>query len=864
MNKKNCFKKIISLTLALFVLFNMSFAFSADNKDTAADSEITEIMDVLRLLGIIPDYYDYNADFNGKASRADFSDAVYKIMNTGTYSTETLYYYDVPKTHWAFDAISYLTERKIIGGSSDKLFEPDADIKQTEAYKILITAMGYGEYAENNGGYPSGYIKAASMTKISLGIPSKTDVTRRDMFVMLYNAMLTNIMESDSYTADGNTYRVNKDETFLSINQGIYYNTGVLTAAEQMGIKNIIPTEDDEVIIDDKQYKSDINLADFLGENIEVLYRYDRTNDEKRIIRAKKSGVTESLSINAEKDTSFDSDSYTLKYIDENDKSKTVQISRSATFVYNGREIGDNISKALSDVYADIKLIKNDAQYDVVIIKEYFNIVADIIDTDSKTIYDKVNPSKNISLDEDKYDKLNIWKSDTQTADFEDITKGNIISAYISKDGTYADVYISGKTAEGTVSQISTEGGDTYLYIENIGYKCIDQSLVSTVKAGDKAILYLDRKNHIAYADVPMSGSFAAYLINSVISDDFSPKLKAKYLKEDGKIEYADFAEKAKVDGVTYKTAAEIMKALTSDGSAKSRLMLCKTDSEGNIKEADTSTRDSRYEGENTLQTEVGYKTSQRYKSSGVIGALINMDSNTKVFCIPSKGDVSNDDEKDFAVLGYNTIDNDTFLNAESYKTTEDGGMAKYVCIYNYNMNRFKSATLPVLVSDVSDALNSNGQSVKCLNGYQDGNAVSFKAEEDFDIDSVGITSGCFVRVALNSDNEITQARVLYDPSKTDGKTSSSDINNDYRTVVGYANCIADGVMYIGENSGGEKTLGIKTSGLSVLVYDSTQREKVKTGTVNEAKIYKNYADDCSKVVLLTRFMAPAVLVIYK
>lgn len=92
MNKKNCFKKIISLTLALFVLFNMSFAFSADNKDTAADSEITEIMDVLRLLGIIPDYYDYNADFNGKASRADFSDAVYKIMNTGAYSTETLYY----------------------------------------------------------------------------------------------------------------------------------------------------------------------------------------------------------------------------------------------------------------------------------------------------------------------------------------------------------------------------------------------------------------------------------------------------------------------------------------------------------------------------------------------------------------------------------------------------------------------------------------------------------------------------------------------------------------------------------------------------------------------------------------------------
>ena len=199
-----------------------------------------------------------------------------------------------------------------------------------------------------------------------------------------------------------------------------------------------------------------------------------------------------------------------------------------------------------------------------------------------------------------------------------------------------------------------------------------------------------------------------------------------------------------------YKTAAEIMKALTSDGSAKSRLMLCKTDSEGNIKEADTSTRDSRYEGENTLQTEVGYKTSQRYKSSGLIGALINMDSNTKVFCIPSKGDVSNDDEKDFAVLGYNAIDNDTFLNAESYKTTEDGGMAKYVCIYNYNMNRFKSATLPVLVSDVSDALNSNGQSVKCLNGYQDGNAVSFKAEEDFDLDSVGITSGCFVRVAFN------------------------------------------------------------------------------------------------------------------
>ena len=207
----------------------------------------------LEALGILPESADSFAQ-KTEITRAEFAYIAARAAGCSDMSggDDSAYFLDVADDSKYKNAIGSAVKLGLMRGTDEYTFEPDRAVAYTEAIKVTLCLLGYEWMAEASGGYPSGYIKAASMTKISLGIPSKTDVTRRDMFVMLYNAMLTNIMESDSYTADGNTYRVNKDETFLSINQGIYYNTGVLTAAEQMGIKNIIPTEDDEVIIDDK------------------------------------------------------------------------------------------------------------------------------------------------------------------------------------------------------------------------------------------------------------------------------------------------------------------------------------------------------------------------------------------------------------------------------------------------------------------------------------------------------------------------------------------------------------------------------------------------------------------------------------
>ena len=232
--------------LCCLLAFSMCSGFAVGNAETQSEtvtntvtvsSEIQEMMSVLRLFEIIPEYYDYNVPVASEVTRADFTAAVARLIGKNTYSGANVYFYDVPRTHWAYNEISNMAELGFINGSGNKVFNPDAAITKGEAYKILLSVMGYGAYAEFNGGFPAGYIDVASRVEITKGVSNGNKLLMSDMFYLLYNAMKANVMEP-SVSGSGVVYEEKEGESLLSVYRDLYYGEGVVLGANSDTVYN--------------------------------------------------------------------------------------------------------------------------------------------------------------------------------------------------------------------------------------------------------------------------------------------------------------------------------------------------------------------------------------------------------------------------------------------------------------------------------------------------------------------------------------------------------------------------------------------------------------------------------------------------
>lgn len=862
------FIKTVSIMLTLVMASGIISAQGGVYAASASQEVAAEAIDALHTFGFVADYHDYNADFEGNAIRADFFDILYKILNPGDYKTEQLYYYDVPANHRSYQAISYLTENGVISGSGDKLCRPDEKITFNEACAAALNAMGYGTYAKALGTYPAGYTKAAEEVGITKNVSRSEYMTRRDMFILLYNAATVNIPKD--IMINGRKTSVNKgdeDRTLLSVNHDIYYNKGTVTAANCIGLDGTIRDNSDEVIIDDVKYTSDVELFDYMGEEIKFFFRYDEHLDRKTVIWASLTGKTKVLNITVNHDAVFNPENFQLKYTDGVNRVRTVNIEKGVSLIYNGGLVTENVSEILSKDEYELKLAEDkNGKYSIAVVRAYVNIVAGTIDNKEYTVYDKVTAGNSVNLDPDKYAFIKMTQMGEVGIEFDDISENAVLSVYKSKDGKFIEIIKSGKTAEGMLENIRTEDEGKYFTVDKTEYFCSDSNADSGVRVGINVKLYLDFADKVAFAEYNTSNiRFAAYMLKGTMNDD-ETCLRIRMLCENGKVEFIYTAEKIRVDGQMAKTASDMMvKLADANGAFKSQFVLYALDDEGRIKEIDTQQYNEDLENKDSLRVDVEYAERMRYKTSGILGPLALFDSNTKIFLIPQRGNIPDADNSELEVIKMGDIENDSFINAETYKVRNEGGIAEYAVVYGYDRGGYKNAVLPVLISSVTQVLNEDDEIVECVKGYQANNYVELKVEAGKSVKSKNIGRGSLVRVGLNADKEITKADALYQPGG-EYTTSSTELNNSYRTVVGYANSYANGVLYVGEDRASVRTLGVKTNGVPVIMYDSdeTKDNSVRSAVIDEIKTYQNSASAPSKVVVITRFMAPALIVIYK
>lgn len=113
------------------------------------------------------------------------------------------------ENHWACNAAMIANHLGIAEGDQEANFRPDEKIAAQEFLKMVICLLGYKEVAEQQGGYPIGYILQASKYGVTNSVPLITDkpVTREQAAKILCNSLDIPLMAMTSF-GENNTYTI--------------------------------------------------------------------------------------------------------------------------------------------------------------------------------------------------------------------------------------------------------------------------------------------------------------------------------------------------------------------------------------------------------------------------------------------------------------------------------------------------------------------------------------------------------------------------------------------------------------------------------------------------------------------------------
>lgn len=837
-----------------------------DEKSSVMDRETENALEVLRLLDIIPDYYDYNTSPDEQITRAEFANVIARVIKADEYTGEGIYFYDVPQTHYAYNAIYALTQMGIINGVGDNLFEPDEAIDSAAAYKIVLTVLGYNKYAEYNGGYPSGYIKTASRLKLLTGSAANTFMTRSEMFTLIYRALTTNLFEVTSISTNGtDKYEASDEQTLLTRYYDIYYETGIVQGAQMVYIGNRDLRNRDEVIIDDNTYTSDIDLSDSLGEEVEFFVRRDRNAEINHIIWAKNTGKTDVVNIDGDDVSHFDKQSFTLSYFDKKGEIRTLNLDRGITVVFNGKVAEQGLEEIFNMPHYALKLISSDKKYDTAIVKAYENYVVDIIDNHSAVVYDKEQPQRSLKMDSSLYDYMKITQAGSEVK-FDNIEQNMVLSAFMSKDSRYLEVVVTDYKIDGVLDGISYDEDNIKLSVNGEKYIMPKDTVVENIpKAGDTVTLFMDCADKVAYINVASDTAFAAYFINMARTGVIDESLRFKVLNQNGTIEVHDCSDRLVLDGKKISDLSEAEKQFrTEEGEFNPQLALIKLNSKKEIAEIDTAyVRPGVEEESNSLSLNMP-SAARFYKYIGVFGGVSAINSSTVIFKIPSEPEGAED--KDYYVTNNSEFSDDGTYVVESYKTKERVGYEEFL-LYSYDVNadvRVDNA-LPVLVDSIVTMLNEDNETVEGLSGYQGAAETILAAGKNISFTNMGIKPGMLVRPMLDRNGNVSDAQIIYDPEKKGTYNTTGQFNARYGMEIGFVNDVVGDVIKFGFTDPLTVNSVIPRRSAPVLVYDaSDDRHPITEGTLMDASTYRNMKDDCSTVVVIRNYSNPRLFVIYK
>lgn len=840
-------KKFILMVISAIIAFSAAIPYVSAESESDYSTYQNNV-ELLTALGVISKDID-TSNMNAAAQRAYLIDMAIGLRNIRSMTVSSSGFSDVTDTTKCANSIKIAEAIGIIDKSADGLFHPDSQVKEIEAYKVVLNILGYVPTIVSTANNDE-YHKAAATANLSKNIITDSNgcLTMEQLVRLFTNALSAEVM----YSFQGNSYATN-GTTALEEFSGIYSGTGQISSIYDMNTNDGYIKRTDKIYIDGVEYLFDKNTSveQYLGYEVKYYYK-ELDNDELEIIYM--SPTKRNFSVTIEYGSIYSYENGELKY--DNGREKKARIETDFV-ILNG--VSEVIGKQSFDFNGYdggyINLVDSDGngKYDFVNIVKYNNYYVENTNAEKHLIY--AQNSNKLSLDIDDYPSetnILICEKYRNIISFDEIKKGDILSVANSTDGLYITVYRSSKKISGTVSSISYDKNNVdNIKIADAVYSVANPSL--SFSTGGEYTLYLDFMDTIAYTDhISNANEGLAYLIN--MYKDEAGDVEFKLYTDEGEFLYAKAASKIKIGKAnsTTKCSADDYNKMqnilspTADvvGNGINQLIRYKKNKESGLTSVIAATNDG-----SDSEFSLDYAPTAGYVRSGtyVDGRYRINYAATTVFRIPadlkdySKYSVTSemDSSVNYQGLKLFNIDKDTnvpeaamfFVDSQTYKSTAVtygalGIVANVNEVWDDNEEEFVTS-IDFMINGKSNIINyKDGEFLKNANG---GNAVNPKE----------LNIGDVLQAYIGSDGKIAACRVIYTRDNKDSGTyklaEPSSIVDDNTVLYGTVK-YSDGEYMILSETNGFEAIG-SLSGARVYIYDTairSEEDRVSVGSADD------------------------------
>lgn len=328
MNKN--LKKVISSVVALALSLGSLSAFAASYTDVAETANYATAVNELSALGIVNGYEDGTFQPDKKVTRAEVTKMVVAALAqtaAADAAKGATAFSDVTADHWASGFINVGSNSTgFINGMGDGTFAPEANVTYAQLVKMLVTSLGYGGMALQEGGYPTGYLTVGDRIGVTKSVVANAndELTREQVARLIDNSINLPLLVTTVWSAANPEYEIKDDkgkgfQSLLTEYHNTYKVEGKIVETSKSSSSGLDPDE----------ARFEIVVADRFDDDEWVT----RNDDPIREIVKVANGIDAAANLFSYSTALLyknDDDEYELISLSSSAKSKTVELSAGA------------------------------------------------------------------------------------------------------------------------------------------------------------------------------------------------------------------------------------------------------------------------------------------------------------------------------------------------------------------------------------------------------------------------------------------------------------------------------------------------------------------------------------------------------
>jgi len=520
-------RKILSVVLCVVMVLSMSLTpvMAADN----------DIMFDLKSLGILGGF-GFEDHLDSNITRGEFAQLVVNMMNHKeiAMTMETASYFtDVADSPYK-GAINLLYKDEIVSGTGYGTFEPNRNVRYSEACKMLVKALGYHVIVSDTS--LGSYTFLAGTIGVTENVDSSKEyITVKDMLVMVDNCLDIGRMIPMYYNTDlAPSYVVDEDDTFRSkfekpAPEGTVKMEGIVTADASSyieGERAILKAS--QLEIGGKVFEFDgIAPLGYVGQNVYFYVTVDSDGNYGNVVSIIPTNENTITQLNGVDVASY-SNTEIKYYINEN-KTADLEMNLRTKWIYNGVPGAYCLENVDFDGNVQLVVIDNndDEICDVVFVYEYVDAIVDTVDAENKYIIFEAGNyyrnEKSMSLDEEEENiAVSYFDAEGNPTTLEAIKEGSVLSIAKSNNGKKYRIVISDL---GGTALVEGKDGD-YITLGTTEYKALGIE-TAAVKIGRNYNYKVNFLGRLIYIDEVIVSSNYAYMYQlSTVRGLATPKVK--------------------------------------------------------------------------------------------------------------------------------------------------------------------------------------------------------------------------------------------------------------------------------------------------------------------------------------------------